>query len=306
MTRSTPVVGVLLVDKPRGMTSFDVVAAIRRLARVRRVGHAGTLDPMATGVLTICVGEATKLVPFLTEQSKCYQATVRLGESTDTYDADGRIVARAEPSQVAAIDMAAVAGALRKFVGSILQRPPVYSAIRVGGKRSHRLARAGESVELPLRRVVVYSAEPETLVGADFTFVVRCSKGTYVRSLAADLGDALGVGGHLVALRRLAVGRFGVDECTPLDRLLDDPSRLYDGLIPLAEAVADLPLIRLADGVLDDVRHGRRCRLIDVSVGLSRGIDPDGRLVAILECDDQGNARVVRGFCERDLSAGGR
>jgi tRNA pseudouridine55 synthase len=297
MKRETlEVSGVLVVDKPSGITSFGVVDKVRRALRIRRVGHTGTLDPMATGVLPICVGEATKIVPYLLGADKRYVATVKLGVSTDTLDAEGQVVATDPPEAVARIDAAAFAAALTRFTGEITQRPPAFSAIKVDGRRLHERARAGEAVEAPERTVTIHALRLVEAAPPFFTFDVTCSKGTYVRSLAADVGAALGVGGHLTALRRLSAGPFTLDDARPLAELTAGPETASAALVPMAAALRHLPSVRLSGRALDDARHGRKFTLETAAPGVVVGLDPDGRLVALLEVPPAGPVRILRGF----------
>jgi tRNA pseudouridine55 synthase len=230
--------GLIIVDKPGGMTSHDVVARIRRLARTRRVGHAGTLDPMATGVLLVGVEKATRLLGYLALTEKQYDATIRLGRSTSTDDAEGEATGTAPAGGVSA---AALARAVAGLTGEIWQVPPAVSAIKVGGQRAYRLTRAGAAPDLPPRPVTVYeftvtAVRPAT--GADGEFLdvdatVRCSSGTYIRALARDLGAALGTGGHLTRLRRTRVGGYGLDAARTLEQLAERFE-----VMPLAQAAA--------------------------------------------------------------------
>jgi len=211
--------GALLVDKPPRLTSFDVVARVRRALREPKVGHAGTLDPMATGLLIILVGrEATRVQDRFMGLPKTYSGTLRLGETTASYDADSPVESRVEAGAVTADALAAAAGAL---TGSIEQRPPAYSAVKVGGERLYKKARRGETVVVAPRPTSVYAFELLGRRGDDVDFRVECSKGTYVRSLAHDLGQAVGVGAHLVALRRTAIGPFTADEAWELETLVE-------------------------------------------------------------------------------------
>ncbi len=208
-----------LVDKPKGDTSFAVVRAVRRAAKQKKVGHAGTLDPLATGLLIVLVARpATRLQDAFMAQRKTYTGTLRLGEVTPSYDAETAVTARADASH---ITDAALAEALGAFQGTIMQRPPMYSAVRVDGERLYKKARRGETVDRPPRQVTIYDATITARDGADVSFRVECSKGTYIRSLAHDLGQALGVGAHLTALRRTAIGAYRVADAWPLDVLCD-------------------------------------------------------------------------------------
>lgn len=227
--------GVLVVDKPAGMTSHDVVARIRGIAGTRRVGHTGTLDPAATGVLVVCIGRATRLVTALQAGTKTYAAVARLGVTTSSDDLDGEVLATIS---AAALDEGTVCGALSAFHGAIDQIPPMVSAIRVDGERLHERARRGEVVDRPPRRVVIESIVLDRFTpgeAAEVAFLVACSAGTYVRSIARDLGERLGVGGALASLRRVANGPFTELEAVTLDMLEADPSALLRHLIePLA------------------------------------------------------------------------
>ncbi|MEV8512924.1 tRNA pseudouridine(55) synthase TruB [Dactylosporangium sp. NPDC051484] len=239
--------GLVVVDKPGGMTSHDVVSRMRRIARTRRVGHGGTLDPMATGVLIIGVEKATRLLTYVIGSTKQYTATIRLGESTVTDDAEGEVVARADASAVTDASIAAAVAPLR---GDILQVPSAVSAIKVNGVRSYHRVRSGEEVELAARPVTVSRLDvlATRRVGAhiDLDVDVACTSGTYIRALARDLGATLGVGGHLTALRRTAVGAFTLAEAATLDELaqLPDPVTLplpaaADRCFPRRDATAD-------------------------------------------------------------------
>jgi tRNA pseudouridine55 synthase len=285
--------GVLVVDKPRGLTSFDVVARVRRAAGQRRVGHAGTLDPMATGVLPVCVGEACKLVPFLVAGDKVYRAEVQLGVTTDTLDADGRVLVRRDARHLGRDE---VARALVGFVGRVEQRPPMHSAIRVDGRRLYELARQGIEVERPPRTVEIFAAELDEFLPERATarLTVRCGKGTYVRSLAADLGERLGVGAHLTALRRTRVGTFAIEAAVPLDGLAAARP------LGLAEALDGLPSVALDEPQSRDVRDGKQ-RALDAlplpsaAEGYVRLLRPDGTLLAVAE-RSAGRLRLARVF----------
>src|SRR5215467_4950943 len=230
----TALSGLVIVDKPGGMTSHDVVARIRRIAGTRRVGHAGTLDPMATGVLVVGVEKATRLLGYLTLTEKVYTATIRLGQSTSTDDAEGEVTGGAPASGVSAETLGKE---IVRLTGEIVQVPPGVSAIKVGGQRAYKLTRAGAAPDLAARPVTVYEfTVTEMRTAGDFLdldAVIRCSSGTYVRALARDLGVALGTGGHLTALRRTAVGPYDLSQARTLEDLSERP-----GVIPLAEAAA--------------------------------------------------------------------
>jgi len=278
--------GVLLVDKPVGPTSFDVVRRVRAALGAEKAGHTGTLDPMASGLLAICLGEGVKLQQYLVEGDKEYLAEVAFGAATDTEDAEGRVVETGDPTGLAA---EAVAAALPALTGDIEQLPPMYSAVRVGGRRLHRAARAGEEVERAPRRVRVHALEFlgfEAARGGAATarLRVRCGKGTYVRTLAATLGRLVGLPAHLAALRRTAAGSFAIEGALPLgeiERLARQaPDEVAGRVIALADAVAFLPPVRL-DGLQERaLRQGKALALAGGGPRV-RALDERGRLVAI-------------------------
>ena len=285
--------GLVVVDKAGGMTSHDVVARVRRLAGTRKVGHAGTLDPMATGVLVVGVERATRLLGHLMLTEKAYDATVRLGESTTTDDAEGEPLATASASHLSDEEIRA---AFATQVGDIEQVPTAVSAIKVDGKRAYALARAGESVELAARPVTIHELdvqairrgtsrlEPVETVDVDVS--LRCSSGTYVRAIARDVGAALGVGGHLTALRRTAVGPYGLDVAHTLEELADDFA-----VLPIADAArAAFTSYELDEKQAGDVRVGRK---LGVALdGLTAVFAPDGAFLALYE--PTGEASVAR------------
>ena len=228
--------GLLLVDKPSGPTSHDIVAQIRRRFRIAKVGHGGTLDPMATGLLVILLGKGTKISDRVMGHDKTYEATLRLGIETDSQDADGQVVAEKD---AAAITAEQVAAQMKARLGDQMQMPPMVSAIKIKGVPLYKLARKGETVERPPKLIHVYRFELLDFAPPDVRFVVECTKGTYVRTLAHDVGQSLGVGAHLVQLRRTKIGQFDVANAFALDDLLAAPT--LDGkIIPLAAA---LPLL---------------------------------------------------------------
>jgi tRNA pseudouridine55 synthase len=280
--------GLVVVDKPAGLTSHDVVARLRRILRTRKVGHAGTLDPMATGVLVCGVGRGTKLLGHLALDTKAYTATIRLGATTTTDDAEGEVLETTDPSAVAAVADAAVAAGIAALTGPILQVPSSVSAIKVDGRRAYARVRAGEQVVLPPRPVTVSQFTLLARRGADLDVVVECSSGTYVRALARDLGAALGVGGHLTALRRTRVGPFRLDHARTLPELEDAP-----GLsLPLADAVAVAFARRdVDDEAATDLSHGRP--LPGAGLPGTYGVfAPDGRVLALV-AERDGAARPV-------------
>lgn len=287
--------GLLVIDKPDGMTSHQVVAAVRRSLGTRRVGHAGTLDPMATGVLIVGVGSATRLLGHLALRDKAYLATIRLGESTDTDDREGEVIARAPDGTVDVLDEAAVREVLATLTGDIAQVPSSVSAVKVNGKRAYDLARSGAAVQLAARQVTVSRLEPlawrRPQPGLlDVDVAVECSTGTYVRALARDAGRALGVGGHLTMLRRTRVGPWSQDEAVALDQVAQ-PGRV----IPLADAAARaFATVSCQTDRVEDLRHGRRIAWPDGARGTIALMDPDGALVALAErSGDQARTLVV-------------
>lgn len=253
--------GLLVIDKPEGITSHGVVGVVRRSLGTRKVGHAGTLDPMATGVLLVGVGRATRLLGHLALHDKDYLATIRLGATTVTDDREGDVVAVADEAALAAVTRESLAHGVLSLTGDIDQVPTAVSAIKVEGRRAHALVRAGEQVELASRRVRIDRFEilavHQERDGIDVEVSVTCSTGTYVRALARDLGAMLGVGGHLTALRRTRVGGWHVDEACTLDELTS-AVRPRDLLVPLSVAARrSFPTVTLATGDADWVRHGR-------------------------------------------------
>ena len=250
--------GVLNIDKPQGITSHDVVARVRRLTGIRRVGHAGTLDPLATGVLLVCVGPATRFIEYPQQGKKIYETTIRLGEETDTYDAEGRVVATAPVPDFSVEELERTLDAFR---GEIMQTPPMYSAIKQGGKPLYQLARAGKEVERPPRPVTIYDITILQWRNPDLTLRITTSPGVYIRSIAHDLGQALGVGGHVRALRRIASGAFRVEDAvtlTALEAAGKDWPRYLHGL---RGALSMLPPIILTAEQARRFRHGQRIPL---------------------------------------------
>jgi len=305
---------VIVVDKPLGLTSFDVVARVRRAFAEKRVGHAGTLDPLASGVLVVCLGAATKLVPYLMDAEKVYRATARLGIATDTDDADpqARVLFRADAAALAALKGDEIAAALREMVGRISQRPPRFSALKQAGQRLYDIARAerssgglsdGSSLLEKQRTVRIDAIDIESMqLGGDaptITFVVRCGKGTYIRALARDLGEKLGVGGHLSALRRLRVGPFEAAAAVAPEPAELLRARRYTP----PEALAHLPQALVEEPLARRLRQGQRTALAELRPvpGEQRSplivLDPGGALVAIVEqAAPDGGWRIARGF----------
>jgi len=246
--------GVLPVDKPEGPTSHDAVARARRALGTRRIGHTGTLDPFASGLLLLCVGSATRIAEYLGGLPKRYRARVRLGIATDTDDRTGTIVRTSEAWR--SLDRTAVEAALHAQLGEIEQRPPAFSAKKIEGERAYRRARRGETVAPRPVRVVIHRIEPVRFELPDVELEVDCSAGTYIRSIARDLGDALGVGAHLAALRRTRIGDFDVEHAVPLDAIADEAARTRAWLSPL-RALASFPRIDVDDAAAALIRHGR-------------------------------------------------
>jgi tRNA pseudouridine55 synthase len=276
--------GILLVDKPSGLTSHDVVARTRRAFGTRKVGHAGTLDPMATGLLVIGIEGATRLLTYIVGADKTYEATIRLGQTTGTDDAEGETLTTAAPEAWDAVTDDAVSAGIAALTGEISQVPSAVSAIKVDGRRAYDRVRAGEEVVLAARDVVVSRfdlLESRRSAGhLDLDVIVDCSSGTYIRSLARDLGVALGVGGHLSALRRTRVGPFDVADAVGLDAL--------EGAITLTSAEAAgriLPVLDMSTGDARDLRHGKRLggQATRLEGPMAAAVDPDGILIGIVE-----------------------
>jgi tRNA pseudouridine55 synthase len=281
--------GLAVVDKPAGMTSHDVVSRCRRIFGTRKVGHAGTLDPMATGVLVVGVERATKILGLLTATDKSYTATIRLGQTTTTEDAEGEVLQTVSASHVADSEIDHAVAVLR---GEISQIPSAVSAVKIGGERAYKLAREGRPVELAPRAVridrfdVLEVRRSGEVVDVDVA--VDCSSGTYIRALARDAGTALGVGGHLIALRRTTVGRFGLDEARTLDALADNPRLSYS----LDEAcLLAFPRRDLTADEAESARHGRALNPAGID-GVYAATAPDGQVISLLR-DETENAKSV-------------
>jgi len=292
--------GVLVIDKPQGPTSFEVVRRVRSALGLRRAGHTGTLDPMATGVLPVCLGEATKLAGLLTEGDKSYDAVVRLGILTDTQDVTGTVL---ENRPVPALSTELLESALQRFRGTFLQLPPMYSAVKVKGKRLYERARAGEPVERTPRQVTVHSLVLRDFSSSECTLSLRCSKGFFVRSLAEDLGRVLGCGGALKSLRRTASGPFGLDCALPLSQVealgvagASGRAELEARMVSMADALPELPVVQVAERDVSRVLHGVPLVLgADAPAGRVRVLGPDGVLLAVGEVHEGrlGYVRVV-------------
>ena len=263
--------GFLLVDKAAGMTSHDVVAKARKKCGTKRVGHAGTLDPMATGVLVLGVGNATKLLQYVVDGKKSYEATIKLGIATHTDDREGDVIATADASHITEEQ---IRTELAKFVGTIMQRPSSVSAIKIDGKRAHQRVREGEVVDIPAREVTNFAIDIKAVRGTEIDIAVTCSAGTYIRSIARDLGDALSVGGHLTSLRRTLVSPFTIDECADLEAA---------EIIPTADGVARmLPTRTLTYEELIEIGFGRTIAASEVA-GTVAALNQDGNFAALLE-----------------------
>ncbi|MDH3726954.1 MAG: tRNA pseudouridine(55) synthase TruB [Myxococcales bacterium] len=291
--------GVLVVDKPAGCTSHDVVRRVRKAIQQRSVGHAGTLDPLATGVLVVAIGEGTKLVPHLQSQDKRYEVTIALGAETDSLDADGTVTERAE---VPLLDRDRVSETLTQFVGRHPQEAPKLSAIKVGGTPLHRRARRGEDVQAPTREVVLFEASVEDVGPEELRLKVHCGKGFYVRSLARDLARALGTVGHVKRLRRTASGSFDLRQALDGDSITAEA--VSEHLIPVSQACGSLTRVDLHETGVEDARHGRRIATEDICGDAWREaateqplalFAPNGEVVALGRREDDG-VRVVRGF----------
>lgn len=290
--------GILLIDKPAGPSSFEVVRRVRKALKVRKAGHGGTLDPFATGLLLLCLGEATKLVPFLMPEPKTYRADMKLGEETDTQDLTGQVVARSE----ALPEPDKIYGAVAGFVGEMEQTPPMYSALHHQGERLYKLARRGETVAVKPRQVTIYDLEVQEVALPLVTFKVRCSPGTYIRTLAADLGRALGCGAHLTALRRLAVGPFKVEAALALEALKELTwEELASRIIPLAECLPGLKALTVGPEEAERLGYGQALPWPgnNLVAGERVRILSDGELLAVAEVRMERERPVlapVRGF----------
>jgi tRNA pseudouridine55 synthase len=279
--------GLLVIDKPAGPTSHDVVARVRRLLDERRVGHTGTLDPFATGVLPLVLGRATRLARFLSASDKCYDAEVRLGVATDTYDATGEQVGVAYDGSWPSAD--AVDRALEEFRGQFLQQPPAFSAKKIAGRRSYRLARAAASPHPSPARVTAHAIEVAAVDGNRVSLRIRCSAGFYVRSLAHDLGQRLRTGAHLAALRRTRSGDLDVGQALPLDRAERDSDAARAAVIPLDRMLPGLVAVILNEEGARHARHGRDLRAADIVEGAAavdgsvRLLDRSGQLLGVAE-----------------------
>jgi tRNA pseudouridine55 synthase len=290
-TQSGPVSGLLNVNKPAGMTSHDVVARIRKLAGLRKVGHAGTLDPLATGVLLVCLGQATRLIEYLMASRKQYRATVRFGTATNTDDAEGEVTATGDPANVIESQLRE---RLPTFVGDIQQIPPIFSALKKDGQPLYKRARAGQPVEVSPRAVTIHTLTWVNWEPPDLTLDVVCSPGTYIRALARDLGQAVGVPAHLAALTRTASGDWQLEQAVSLARLeaeaADGSDHWQYHLLPPDRAVIHLPRVTLDEAGVTQVKYGQQVQVSGIEAGsdevgddtLIRAYTPAGEFLAIL------------------------
>jgi len=273
--------GVLVIDKPKGWTSHDVVARVRKVLKVRKAGHGGTLDPLATGVLPIYLEEATKLVPFNLEGAKEYVATLRLGQETDTLDADGKIVAEIREFS---FTREKIEESLKSFRGTIRQRPPVFSAIKKGGVPVYRKARAGEKPQLAERTAVIESLELRDVSLPYATIAVTCGRGTYIRSLAADIGRTLGCGAHVFELRRMRSGLFTLEQAIPMEEFANRAERgtIEERVLLLKDSVDLATTIQVGSETGKKIKQGRSIRLQELA-GSERGLLKEGQRVGLCE-----------------------
>ena len=282
--------GILNINKATGMTSHDVVASIRRLLKQKRVGHAGTLDPAASGVLPICVGQGTRVAEYLSDSGKTYRAEIVFGVETDTYDSEGVVV---RTGSVAGLTLAQIEQALERFTGQQMQLPPRYSAIKLQGKPAYKLARIGEDISLSPRPITIYRLEVIDWLPPRLTLSIECSKGTYIRSLAHDAGELLSCGAHLAALVRTRSGPFSLSESITLEQLADvfatgDDQKVARFLYPLDIALQSYPALRLDDASIEQVRHGNAFKYDEhIRANLARVYDRAGHFLAIAAWDEQ-------------------
>ena len=276
--------GVMIVDKPIGMTSHDVVQVIRKGTGIRRIGHTGTLDPRATGVLVILIGPAVRLSEYLKTDKKRYEAMIRLGSVSDTYDSDGVIESTGIDFHISEDQ---ILDAIKEFTGEIDQVPPIYSALKIEGRTAYKMARQGVEFEIPSRKVTVHSFDLIEYNPPELAVDILCSSGTYVRSIAHDLGQELGCGAYLSSLRRTLNGHFSLRDAVPLPHLQAsfEEGNWYQYLIPAAEALDDYLEIVLDMQQEADVRHGRRIAAETLDVDMAKAVSEQGELIAILELD---------------------
>ena len=278
----TTVEGVLVIDKPAGLTSHDVVRHLRKIAGIRRIGHTGTLDPLATGLLIICLGRATRLAEYVMGLSKTYKAMVRLGQTTDTFDTEGTIVAEKPVS----VNDSQLAAALEQFRGVISQVPPMYSAVKVDGQPLYRYARQGKEIQRNPRPVTIHELKLLSWNTPLVELLINCSSGTYVRVIAHDLGQSLGCGAHLAALRRISIGKFAIEDAIPLSELNEDNLQNY--LQPIDTAVQHLPSLIITNDEALKLHLGQRLVIQGTKPAdfLVRAYDKAGHFVGLLSAED--------------------
>ncbi len=277
--------GILLINKPAGYTSHDIVGIVRKKLHTKKVGHCGTLDPDATGVLVVCVNKATKAIQFLMSDSKFYRATLSLGKSTDTYDASGKVL---EEKEVGALSKDQVVNVLDSFLGKSKQKPPIYSAIKVNGKKLYEYARNGEEVDIKERDIEIMMIKMISFSNNEVVFDVKCSKGTYIRSLCVDIARKLGYPGHMSHLERRQAGCFSIDDCITLEQLEKGDYILHS----IEEALDDYPKLILEDPTI--VYHGKQIKS-DLT-GKVAIYDNQNKLLAIYESTGTGYLKNVRGL----------
>ena len=287
--------GILLVDKPESWTSNDVVQKLRGILRERRIGHAGTLDPMATGLLTVFVGRATRAVEFAEADEKRYVAAFRPGVVTDTQDITGEILAHKE----ADISAEKLEHALSRFRGPILQTPPMYSAVKINGQRLYKAARQGKTIERPAREITVYRIEIVGRNGQDWILDIRCSKGTYIRTLCHDIGEQLGCGGCLASLRRIEAGIFRIENAHTLEKIAEEAAsgNAESLLIPVDSLFKQLPAVTVSERTTQRIRNGNAFRDRDLPQGKIRLYAPSGEFLALGEAEGS-DCRIIKSFFE--------
>ena len=299
MRASSGLDGILLIDKEGGWTSHDVVAKVRGITRQRKAGHTGTLDPMATGLVVVCLGQATRLVEYMTAHDKRYTGVVQLGVQTDTDDAEGVAVAEAPVPPAGEWDLAVMEG---RFTGTLSQLPPAYSALKVDGKRAYAVARAGGVPELHTRLVVVHALALRALDDTRLSIDVHCGPGTYIRSMARDIGALLGCGGHLAALRRVSAGGFSLTDAVTLDGLatLAAEGKVGEAIIPMDEGMLTTPAAIVGAGRSALLRQGQRLGAIVpfVPTAVARVYDSLGDFIAIGSVDDEGTLKPSKVFAQ--------
>ncbi|MFH1548200.1 MAG: tRNA pseudouridine(55) synthase TruB [Candidatus Omnitrophota bacterium] len=288
--------GILLIDKPKGLTSYKVVEKVTRNFHIKKAGHLGTLDPMATGLLLVCLNEATKIVQFMMNKDKEYEATLLLGTVTDTGDITGKTIKENKKFEVS---QAQIRTAFKKFTGTYLQTPPMHSAIKQNGKKLYKLAHKGEEIERKKRKITVYSLKINFFSKTKIKFTVACSKGTYIRSLVSDIGEELGCGATLADLRRTKVGNFSIKNAKPLEELLeptfgeaDKKGNIKDYLIDIKIGLTDLPELKIKNDFLKDTFCGTpiyKKTISDRDFKLSKGLivkvlSENGQLISVSKC----------------------